>query len=66
VDVSGSELIYRDELKRASRPLTNVEAHAGALGGGAPVPARIEFRIRQWRRAAGSEPRRDSARCDAR
>ena len=43
VDVSGSELIYRDEAQKKVTALTNVEAHAGALGGGASVPARIEF-----------------------
>ncbi len=43
VDVSGSELIYRDEAQKSVTALTNVEAHAGALGGGAPVPTRIEL-----------------------
>ncbi len=43
IDVTGSTLIYTDEVEKSVSRLTNLEVHTGALGSGSPVDASMKF-----------------------
>jgi AsmA protein len=43
IDVTGSTLVYTDEVEKSISRLTNLEVHTGALGSGNPVDASMKF-----------------------
>jgi AsmA protein len=43
IDVTGSTLVYTDEVEKSVSRLTNLEVHTGALGSGNPVDASMKF-----------------------
>ncbi|MEP7243054.1 MAG: AsmA family protein [Gammaproteobacteria bacterium] len=43
VDVTQSQLLYRDEAKKSTSRLTALEVHTGAVGGTEPIKASIAF-----------------------
>ncbi len=47
VDVTRSQLLYRDAAAKSVTRLANLELHAGRIGGDRPVPLQLEFDLDQ-------------------
>ncbi len=56
IDVTRSQLVYRDEVEKSALVLKGLEVHAGRIGGDEPVRAQVEFDLEQQDAAEKDEP----------